>query len=1152
MMESDPPSQGSLSAQDQPVHISLRTEIQQLRRKIVQLETAEADNEKFRKELTRVKVQMHEERSQIELDFMNQISEVATENALKLEKMKASLEESTNANKILSDELEKVGGPDGVERKLQEAEALHKKEIAYIVERKMEQVEQAQEELRRSEISREELQSELAKVSAELRAEQRKVEELTSLQLEKSQETNSELRSQLPVLTNEQNDPQSQDVQILREKLRARDEELNSKIDEIRTLETDLKELKSHSVVIDGLEKENRGLKRDLESLNSVSTEKDMTIARLRTENRDLKRSLERVELENKGMKGTLQESSKSNKIDTDTTIRRLERENLELRQSMNKLENDYKELDAARQNETSSWIASQRNKDSDENNGCYPEESAGNRTSEIIKQLESNFKREGQLKHDVTAAMKSRTNNDKANEFKINSLTAEVNFLSQKLEEEREGTKRLRQENLTLKNGSASRDRITRPSLQSVNKSGGVKDINMILPPRRSGDDTETRPAVRGIVDSIELKIWRNQSDSSSIRRLMDRLDDFPDLAEDLEVLNDELEFERQQVLELEDELTRQCEINCTLLKEISNLTWDNEASRKCQSETYGILNPQNYDDDQKEIDRLMMEVADIKSKLYSTEQAKSRMQEEQNLKIEKYKKQIDSLKEQLSTSQKAADSIRLRMEESSVLDKQEIDRLLIKVDDLQRKLDTTESTLMKVEEAKSSREKDWDVRLNTMRFDFERSQKDDQATIHRHKSRISELEGEMSKAKDLNMEYKSKSRQQIESLNSMVEVLQANVVNAEASRDSLATDKENLAAEVTRITARHGLAEDRVKNLQRQIDNLRKNFDDKVAASTKTHSDDQEHIQRLKEQVKSLERELSKTVEIVEDLQKCLQEKEVMEDEVDALARKNVQALQAQINKLQKDVTKRQIEEAENQKKLSTMEERIDSVRLEMNVSLEEREKQLTSLRVDIEEREGKIRRLESEKEQLVLSMNDMMKSRRGEIDELQGELMEMSTRTANQTREVQTLKIQLEESSYRKDEMDRLRAKVTDLVDQLASRKQSPAHHESDTSTLEMEVSTLREKLRQATTERQVAEDKLREYVADKGGTSKSVQILRERNAALKNEVEKLTKKLRKVVSDKRLSDSSQHQRQQQQQQQQVLEPTTTSVESTRFAI
>jgi DNA repair exonuclease SbcCD ATPase subunit len=290
-------------------------------------------------------------------------------------------------------------------------------------------------------------------------------------------------------------------------------------------------------------------------------------------------------------------------------------------------------------------------------------------------------------------------------------------------------------------------------------------------------------------------------------------------------------------------------------------------------------------------------------------------------------------------------------------------------------------------------------------------------------------------------------------------------------------------------------------------------------------SHGADQEAIGRLHEQVQALQQELSDTLVVVENLKGQMQQKEEVQDTVEELTRENQQSLDGEINKLRTELTNVQVAksetEADYKKRVQGLEDMIDSMQVEIDETLEEKEREVEDLKLKVEDKEARINRLTKEKEQLVLSMNDMTSSRRDEIDELQSELMGMSTRAANQAREVQSFKLQIEESSYRKEEIERLRSRVRDLTDQLSSRDGTRMH---ERTALEVENSELRQRLRQASLERQSVEDKMREYVSEqKGGSSRSVQVLRERNAALKFEVEKLTKKLRKVAVQKHVVDS-----------------------------
>lgn len=137
--------------------------------------------------------------------------------------------------------------------------------------------------------------------------------------------------------------------------------------------------------------------------------------------------------------------------------------------------------------------------------------------------------------------------------------------------------------------------------------------------------------------------------------------------------------------------------------------------------------------------------------------------------------------------------------------------------------------------------------------------------------------------------------------------------------------------------------------------------------------------------------------------------------------------------------------------------------------------------------------------EKEQIVLSMNGMTGFRKQEVQELHLELTRVKSKNAEQVRELGSLRDKLEQRNYNL---------------QTVAKSGDPA-----AGKLKAENTKLRQKLIEAASERQTVETKLKQYLSDRGGSSKSVQILRERNAALKFEVEKLTQKLSKLSgSDK----------------------------------
>lgn len=147
----------SIMAYDSAIHESLREEVQALRKKLVALETAEADNEKLRKELARLKVAAQEEKSQMEMDFMNQLTGVARENSLKLEELEGRLIESNKVNRALSEQLQAAPTPQMIDTRIRSIEADHQRELAQITEASKLELERTRQHLANLMASRDEL-----------------------------------------------------------------------------------------------------------------------------------------------------------------------------------------------------------------------------------------------------------------------------------------------------------------------------------------------------------------------------------------------------------------------------------------------------------------------------------------------------------------------------------------------------------------------------------------------------------------------------------------------------------------------------------------------------------------------------------------------------------------------------------------------------------------------------------------------------------------------------------------------------------------------------------------------------------------------------------------------------------------------------------
>ena len=742
----------------------------------------------------------------------------------------------------------------------------------------------------------------------------------------------------------------------------------------------------------------------------------------------------------------------------------------------------------------------------------------------------------------------------------------------------------------------------------------------------RLSADATTPRTPVRGLVQSLERRISQSygaqidvepatsdDSEPPSITRSQFNFEEPPSITrsqfnfEEISAFTDNVDelqraliFERQNIQELEAELRRQCEINCTLLQEINTLTTEAEAFSTKEAHQY----EQKSIAHRKEIDGLSSDVLKLrfqvkqgsqfehKSIIYQKEidslssevlRLRSQVKEGSAFELQStgYHKEISSLsseilwlKAQLTKSEGSRlDQSKQSVEEDNV---DEIDRLKTHISQLQTDVGAFQEAIVRFQEKNMADQEgieklDYQVNRLESQLANEKRLKSElsngyEIAVEAHKVEIQQLETEVAEMKlklaeadgskergafgqdeevqrlqyaavevksnlaeaEEGKEKVSEKEQEIERLELLIQDLrtQVNLVEdrskklavehdcAKAEVKGMRSQNANLIVELDKITENRDELESRDEGHQREFDDLRTKVDAKVAEVENVHRADQEQISRLRSQVKALQQELEDTFHQVEKLERDLKEKEGVEDTVEAMTISNKNLLDSQINKLQKELTKTQITksdvETDYAKKIEELEDMIDSMQTEMDESVEEKEKEIKELKRGVELKDDMISRLAKEKDQLVLSMTDMMTSRRDEIDELQAELMEMSTRAADQVREVQNLKLQLADTGFRREEMDKMRCQVQEMREQVSERDDSRMDEKAE---LEVENSELRQRLRQVSLERQAGEEKLREFIANQG-SSKTVQVLRERNATLKLEVEKMSKKLKKM--------------------------------------
>jgi chromosome segregation ATPase len=232
--------------------------------------------------------------------------------------------------------------------------------------------------------------------------------------------------------------------------------------------------------------------------------------------------------------------------------------------------------------------------------------------------------------------------------------------------------------------------------------------------------------------------------------------------------------------------------------------------------------------------------------------------------------------------------------------------------------------------------------------------------------------------------------------------------------------------------------------------------------------------------------------------------------------LSLKSQRSYEAQINKLQVELTQTQITKKELEKelitKISALEDELEALEAEAEDELEAKEKEMQVLIENLVGKDARIAQLESQHNQICSSINDVSTSRQDEMEELQAELIAMTSKTSAQAREIQSLRMKCDELEARKDDYEKkLKSRIHDLEEEIADVTRNV--RSQDVEHLRGENNKLRDAVRELKLERVQLKDRLDALASDKS-SSKSAQVLRERNIVLKDEVEKLTKRLKKM--------------------------------------
>jgi chromosome segregation ATPase len=375
-------------------------------------------------------------------------------------------------------------------------------------------------------------------------------------------------------------------------------------------------------------------------------------------------------------------------------------------------------------------------------------------------------------------------------------------------------------------------------------------------------------------------------------------------------------------------------------------------------------------------------------------------------------------------------------------------------------------------------------------------------------------------------------------------IQELEAQLGNAKGSLEVSSKIQKDFGDEVNRLTAELGNSKARFADLEVEYNN-------KITALQKNINSLKEKAQVELQEKQRLQKEfLAEASRLASELEDARSDQNALERDSSLQAKefeKRIEALETekerlkqalesseskvaasvpqkeydrQINQLTVELTKSQMKQADQEReysdKIQNLENELEALETEAEKELQSRQSLIDNLKKTLELKEKENERLEDEKAQICSSMNDASFSRKDELEELQAELIDMSTKTKSQAREIQSLKMKLEDYESRRGESNtKLRQRIKELEEEV-DEFQRAARNQVDKDTvakLRSENVHLRECLKDVKMEKRSLAEKLDSLTTGRN-SSKSSQVLRDRNAALKQEVEKLTKRLKKM--------------------------------------
>jgi chromosome segregation ATPase len=673
------------------------------------------------------------------------------------------------------------------------------------------------------------------------------------------------------------------------------------------------------------------------------------------------------------------------------------------------------------------------------------------------------------------------------------------------------------------LVDSSSSPYRTSKSSSSNVTSSGGRSKIpppSLQLPPNLNrtaaiaNDEMSPRTPVSGLVATFE----RGLNNKNQPSRLDDNLPT-TEAEETIEDLRDQLRCEKLLILDLQKQLRTDKEVIWDLQEKLRAEKSRNTATES-ESKGNGFASPTSL---AAELREARKENELLQAKLRDADRTPSN--------------HVFSAKERAELNKLRSDAVYASMErddnEQAIKNyQQEIQRLRAQ---LKQKTKTGNTSSSFFEEKKTDRDGDADLRNELMKREEElerllamhhKYEDETEEELGRLRSQVdalqSELESAMTKIESLQRELcgsgmdRKSIQRKLKTLESELAISKAQyadvmVEHAEQVKeleDKIERLESNCAVSSSEAQARSDLDDDK-KTLTEELNKSQiQRADFEIETSMK--------VKDLENRIQSLGVELEEEKKEKESLQKCLKAAEA--------ASSDAPKLNAEIDRLSSLLTAAQLNKTnsdrEDMEKLRQLEEEFEILELEATEDLAKKADEVEALKVQLERKEEDIQRLEKEKHQLCQSINDATSSRRDEMEELQADLLDMTTKTKTQGREIQTLKMKLEEYEARKEDVSaKLNRRIRELEAEIRQLNDNARKTYGDRDSLlqfKSENAQLRETLRDVKIERRNLKEKLDSLMQERS-TSHSAQLIRDRNNELQDEVDKLTKRMKKMEAN-----------------------------------